>query len=238
MFDKDHSNESNAKSEEHIIPFSIGNEKIVIPKGIICDRCNNYFAREIEKPFLNNKTINQMRSYHRIPNRKNKIPAPPVTKVNINGEYARMVFNNKKNYAIINSDDLSKETISEFFSNPPSFLSFDVNIDALKDKYYVSRLLIKIFTEINLYYSIELMKLKENNWFLAFDKKMEELYNYVRFGDRKKKLYDYKVELRTHVALSANDDFIANIRLLLDDSKKELVGMVLDLYELRFTLFI
>ena len=235
LFDKDSSNESNSKSEEHIIPFSLGNEEIVIPKGIICDRCNNYFAREIEKPFLNNKTIKQMRSYHRIPSRKNKIPA---TRVNINGEYARMVFNYKNNYAIINFDDLSNETISEFISNPPPFLSFDVNIDDLKDKYYVSRLLIKIFTEINLYYSIELMKPKENNWFLVFDKKMEELYNYVRFGDRKKKLYDYKVELRKEVVLSANDDFIASIRLLLDDSKKELVGMVLDLYELRFTLFI
>lgn len=163
LFDEDNSNESNAKSEEHIIPFSLGNEEIVIPKGVICDRCNNYFAREIEKPFLNNKTIKQMRSYHRVPSRKNKIPATPVTRVNINGEYARMVFNDKKNYAIINFDDLTKETISKFFNNPPSYLSFEVNIDALKNKYYVSRLLIKIFTEINLYYSIELMKPKGNH---------------------------------------------------------------------------
>ena len=133
LFDEDNSNESNAKSEEHIIPFSLGNEKIVIPKGVICDRCNNYFAREIEKPFLNNKTINQMRSYHRVPSRKNKIPATPVTRVNINGEYARMVFNDKDNYAIINFDDLSKETISKFFNNPPSYLSFEVNIDNLKN---------------------------------------------------------------------------------------------------------
>jgi len=41
------------------------------------------------------------------------------------------------------------------------------------------------------------MKPKGNHWFIVFDKKMEELYNYVRFGDRKKRLYDYKVELRT-----------------------------------------
>ena len=45
------------------------------------------------------------------------------------------------------------------------------------------------------------MKPKGNHWFIVFDKKMEELYNYVRFGDRKKRLYDYKVELRTPVAL-------------------------------------
>lgn len=235
LFDNGGSNESNSKSEEHIIPFSLGNEEIVIPKGIICDRCNNYFAREIEKPFLNNKTIKQMRFYHRIPSRNDKIPE---TMININGESARIIFDYRNNYAMINFDDLSKKCISKFIKTPPPFLSFDMNIDYLKDKYYVSRFLIKVFTEINLYYLIEVMKHKENNWFIVFDEKMEELCNYVRFGNRKKMLYDYKVELKTQVALSANDDFIASIRLLLDDSKKELVGMVLDLYELRFTLFI
>lgn len=38
----------NTKSEEHIIPKSLGNEKFVLPKGTICDKCNNYFALNMD----------------------------------------------------------------------------------------------------------------------------------------------------------------------------------------------
>ena len=37
----------NTKSEEHIIPKSLGNDELILPKGIICDKCNNYFSTNI-----------------------------------------------------------------------------------------------------------------------------------------------------------------------------------------------
>jgi hypothetical protein len=43
---------SNSKSVEHIIPESLGNTTRTLPKGVVCDTCNNYFARKVEKPFL------------------------------------------------------------------------------------------------------------------------------------------------------------------------------------------
>ena len=39
-------------SIEHIIPESLGNTEHVLPAGIVCDGCNNYFASKIEQPLL------------------------------------------------------------------------------------------------------------------------------------------------------------------------------------------
>ncbi|RHJ93598.1 MULTISPECIES: HNH endonuclease [Bacteroidales] len=45
-------NSENSKSVEHIIPESLGNKLTVLSKGIVCDECNNYFARKIEGEML------------------------------------------------------------------------------------------------------------------------------------------------------------------------------------------
>lgn len=68
----------NTKSEEHIIPKSLGNDELILPKGIICDKCNNYFSTNIEKEFLSLESIRLLRSYHLLPSRKNKVPSQDV----------------------------------------------------------------------------------------------------------------------------------------------------------------
>ena len=66
---------SKTKSVEHIIPESLGNKTSVLPKGFVCDRCNNYFAHEVEKPFMEQMNIQLLRFEESIPNKKNKIPS-------------------------------------------------------------------------------------------------------------------------------------------------------------------
>ena len=39
---------SNTKSVEHIIPESLGNKTLILPRGYVCDKCNNYFAIKVE----------------------------------------------------------------------------------------------------------------------------------------------------------------------------------------------
>jgi hypothetical protein len=51
-------NSNDTKTIEHIIPQSLGNVNITLPKGKVCNKCNNYFGRKIEQllleiPFLN-----------------------------------------------------------------------------------------------------------------------------------------------------------------------------------------
>lgn len=65
---------SETKSIEHIIPESLGNKSFVLPRGYVCDKCNNYFAREIERPFLEQMNVQLLRFEESIPNKKNRIP--------------------------------------------------------------------------------------------------------------------------------------------------------------------
>lgn len=43
-------NSEGSRSVEHIIPESIGNTRHILPRGTVCDRCNNYFSRKVEGP--------------------------------------------------------------------------------------------------------------------------------------------------------------------------------------------
>ena len=64
---------STSKSVEHIVPTSFGNSISVLPKGVVCDKCNNYFARKIESPFLNSEAVLQLRQELEIHNRDGKV---------------------------------------------------------------------------------------------------------------------------------------------------------------------
>ena len=66
---------TNSKSVEHIIPESLGGKKHILPAGIVCDKCNNYFAREVEKPFLEDSSIKHLRFEEGIESKKGIIPA-------------------------------------------------------------------------------------------------------------------------------------------------------------------
>lgn len=65
---------SKSKSVEHIVPESLGNKEHVMPKGAVCDDCNNYFALKIEKPSLETNFFSQLRFRNFIESKKGRIP--------------------------------------------------------------------------------------------------------------------------------------------------------------------
>lgn len=65
---------STSRSVEHIIPQSLGNTAHVLPVGLVCDKCNNYIAREIEKPLLDSLYFRERRFYAGLPNQEKRIP--------------------------------------------------------------------------------------------------------------------------------------------------------------------
>ncbi|TQI66816.1 HNH endonuclease [Clostridium sp. KNHs216] len=65
---------SNSKSVEHIIPESLGNTTSILPKGVICDKCNNYFARKVEQPFMESIDILTLRFREAIPDKRGLVP--------------------------------------------------------------------------------------------------------------------------------------------------------------------
>gem|GEM_PF-5350073 len=54
-------------------------------KGLVCDKCNNYFARKVEKPFLEDSTLKLLRFAEGLESKKGKVP--PVSAV-MNGKHA------------------------------------------------------------------------------------------------------------------------------------------------------
>jgi hypothetical protein len=69
------SNSDSSKSVEHILPESLGNVEHTLPPGWVCDACNNYFAREVEKPFLESAYGTLSRFEMAVPNKRGRIPA-------------------------------------------------------------------------------------------------------------------------------------------------------------------
>ncbi|MCH5260230.1 MAG: hypothetical protein J1F18_10770 [Lachnospiraceae bacterium] len=65
---------TSSKSVEHIIPESLGNDELILDAGIVCDKCNNYFSREIEGPVLNLDGFKRLRFYELIESKRGRIP--------------------------------------------------------------------------------------------------------------------------------------------------------------------
>jgi len=65
---------STSKSVEHIVPESLGNYNNVLPKGVVCDKCNNYFALKVEKKILETDYFKNLRHRNFIESKKGKIP--------------------------------------------------------------------------------------------------------------------------------------------------------------------
>lgn len=67
-----------ARSIEHIVPESLGNvrgnERYLLPRGAVCDGCNNYFAREVEGPLLSHRSFRNLRAWYQVPNKKGQMP--------------------------------------------------------------------------------------------------------------------------------------------------------------------
>jgi hypothetical protein len=66
-----------SRSVEHIVPQSLGNLSHTLPPGVVCDRCNNYFATKVEKPFLECAAMTLLRFHQEIPSKRGRVPPIP-----------------------------------------------------------------------------------------------------------------------------------------------------------------
>ncbi len=62
-------------SVEHILPESIGNKDALLPVGVVCDKCNNYLSREVERPLLESGILRLIRDERGIRSKRGRIPS-------------------------------------------------------------------------------------------------------------------------------------------------------------------
>lgn len=72
--------EVSSEHEEHILPESLGGKDwAVLPEGLVCEKCNQYFGAKVESPALSSFLFLPFRLFLQIPTKKDKAPRQQVT---------------------------------------------------------------------------------------------------------------------------------------------------------------
>lgn len=154
--------------EEHIIPESLGNRTYVLPKGIVCDKCNSYFSK-LDKYFCHHHLGSAHKLLARYKTKKGKPPSMPLEAGEVRQDETGDIHFHQ---SLIAGKEGEQFSIS-FFAN-------DVVIRAnlpLPDTHSkkMSRFLAKA--------GIETLYLKMENTALQPD--FDFVRNYARFGSRR-----------------------------------------------------
>lgn len=173
---------SSSKSVEHIVPESFGNKTTFLPKGIVCDKCNNYFARKVEQPFLESETVRVLRQELELENKKGKLitdyPYPRVGR-----EYVKQLSTDK--YLIYTQNDKTEKELANDVAEYRRYMDSTDSV-MLKKDLYVSRLLAKMAVEYFIYRCGNSQEVCE---YVLVDEVFDALRNYARYGSQK--IWDY-----------------------------------------------
>lgn len=164
---------SNSKSVEHIIPESLGNKHHTLPKGVVCDECNNYFAVKIEKTVLDTPYFQSLRARLMIENKKGKIP--PIQGYTIQKECVEISLPSKEDSINVTIND---EKIWKTIQNHHELYMPQIP-EPPRDNIYLSKFLGLIALE-----ALAQRVSSIENWQEDFieNKSLDELRNFVRYG--------------------------------------------------------
>lgn len=163
------------RNREHIIPESLGND-IDILENAICEKCQNYFGTEIERPVLEKTNLAFWRSYLGIRTKRNHLPF-----VNLDPP---------KRGAIPSFHPLTEFGIG-FTSYEDGSTSIDVSNRWQKENILRDKSLIMVFTPWHLSIlgrflgkaGLEFIALNDINF--ALSPEFDQIRNFVRFGSTK-----------------------------------------------------
>jgi len=164
---------SSSRSVEHIIPASFGNSISILPKGIVCDKCNNYFARKIEAPFLNSEAVLQLRQELEIHNRNGKVvnrfadlPSENIMQIS------------QDLHLVMSHEDKTEEKVEQAVLKYQKYLKRTDEL-LIKPDYNLSRLLAKMAVEAFAYKCLDDMNVID---YIIEDAAFKKIREYVRYG--------------------------------------------------------
>ena len=194
---------SNSKSIEHIVPESFGNKTAFLRKGIVCDKCNNYFARKVEQPFLESETIRVLRQELELENKRGKI-IKDYAYPRVGKEYVKQVG---ENTYLIYTKETKKE--SDLAADVAEYKKYCENTDKqlLEENIFVSRLLAKMAVE---YFVYRCGCSDEVCEYVVSDEIFKSIREYARYGNRKIWKYNARRIYSRHEAYNGDPFTAAN----------------------------
>ncbi len=123
-------------SIEHIFPESLGNKEKILPKGIVCDKCNNGILANLDNELVDFGVIKFFRTLNGVENKKGKIPITNLNNIKIENHNKTGVKIN-----LLNNKNIYNQTDKGFE------LDFLVKMDTSQLK-LLSRALYKIVLEL------------------------------------------------------------------------------------------
>jgi hypothetical protein len=171
-----------SKSKEHIIPESLGNKEFILPRGAVCDKCNQYFSINIEKIVLEQPYFKYLRHCKEVESKKGIIPK---IKGIIGGDVEVIREKNGDIYILVD-DDLILEKMRNGEIN--NIIIPQYKIPSNKDR-ILSRFIGKIAVE-----ALAFSFYPNDGWNeeIVDKKEIDELRNYIRFGS-KPKFWEYNI---------------------------------------------
>ena len=179
---------SRSVSVEHVIPESLGNKKTVLPKGAVCDSCNNYFASKVEKPVLESAEFTHLRFNQLIKNKKGRVPE---TKIVI-GPHAVTARRNEKLDFSFKPEDFDK--IQAYLNTTKKGIIAIPVSGPPPHNHHLSRFLAKMALE-----ALAFRWLKNEGWneYIVNHEQLDEIRNFARYPKRneiweysKRRIYD------------------------------------------------
>lgn len=168
-----------SKSQEHVIPESLGNKDHVLPPGWVCDACNNYLSREVEAPFMNSDYGRQARFDMRVESRRGRIPIgrgfhlPSRTKVDLKFDQDGLTF-----YA---SDGEDQDCFVRILHDRKNGSLWIPQAGDPEECYETSRFIAKVALEVLALHGVEIEGWNEE---IAGKAELDEIRDYVRRGRR------------------------------------------------------
>jgi hypothetical protein len=167
-----------SQGQEHIIPEALGNEEHVLPRGVVCDSCNNYFGVKIEGPLLDTLHFANLRARQEVPNKRRRLPI-------MRGIYpaARMPIGLQRTEKGLSISPLHEADSDKFISTVLTRKSGSVwmPLQGHVDERLLSRFLAKVAVEM---FADRYLKAGEP-WSLLIDMPMlEAVRRFTRYGDR------------------------------------------------------
>lgn len=167
-----------SKSREHIIPESLGNTEHILPPGVVCDGCNNYFAVKIEGPLLSSDHFVHLRHRLDLLNKRG-LPAP-VRGVYPGGRMAVMLLGGPEGPSI---GPWRPQDNDQFIAAITSGRAGRIYVPfpVAPDERLLARFLAKIAVEILAHRTIEA---REPAAILLDQPELAAIRRFARYGDR------------------------------------------------------